>query len=988
MAQWMTEFRPISLCNVCYKIISKVLCFRLKRFLPSLVSETQSAFVSGRLITDNILVAQEMFHGLNTNPRCKSEFLAFKTDMSKAYDRVEWDFLEAVMVKLGFDRKWISWIMWCVSSVSYQVLLNGQPRGYIKPQRGLRQGDPLSPYLFILCTEVLIANIKKAEREHRISGIKIARDCPTISHLLFADDSLFFCKADPAKCSTVMDIISDYGRASGQEVNLEKSSIMFGKKVPTEVRTQLKGVMGISSEGGMGSYLGIPEDLQGSKTKAFRYVSDRLDDRVNGWSAKILSKGGKEVMIKSVALALPTHVMSCYKLPTELTSRLTSVIAKFWWKSNDKERGLHWVAWDRLCKDKSEGGLGFRALEQFNDAMLAKQYWQLIHYPSSLMARVLRGRYFWNSHPLQAKKPYSPSFAWWSIFSTKGLVEHGSRWAIGLGCNVSVWRDPWIPDIQPRSANGRGRQLLPSLMVNHLINPYTKEWHMPILEEFFDPVDIQIILSMEVSKSFKSDKLIWHFTKSGKYSVKSGYRLARDLINEVEIGPTCTSLRAQVWKLQVPPKIQHFFWQIASGTLPVLERLAHQGVRCDPLCTRCGLAVETINHALFECSRLRRIWDLSPVDLCTDGFPFASIYSNLDFLFWRASSQSAVPDIGFHLPWIVWSIWKDRNKKVYQGFEAEPGDVLTHATSDKLLWEELLWEEVRSSLSTSTEPLTLEDQTPAPRCQIDGSWKASDPLEGLGWWFCNSEDVTQLLGARSQRRGPSPLHSDLHALIWAMASILASGVNCQYFETDCAELVAMVQSPDDWPAFSTLLDEFSLLRSSFPSFMLSRISRSSNVRADCLARSSRLLLTASSFDVEGDSEVDVASTDTEQHRLMQPSSSIDRCTAIVDQHTPRPALLSPQVPPASEQAYKPKVPIPKPRRSKKEIEKARSSDEDPIIELHGDSTELKPVEKVSKQAVKLKDWRHKRKPPIPQSLPGHVPHILGKPHAPKASTTP
>ncbi|XP_010481009.1 PREDICTED: uncharacterized protein LOC104759828 [Camelina sativa] len=465
----MTEFRPISLCNVCYKIISKVLCFRLKRFLPSLVSETQSAFVSGRLITDNILVAQEMFHGLNTNPRCKSEFLAFKTDMSKAYDR---------------------------------VLINGQPRGYIKPQQGLRQGDPLSPYLFILCTEVLIANIKKAERDQRITGIKLARDCPTISHLLFADDSFFFCKAEVDECTTVMGIISDYGKASGQEVNRDKSSIMFGKKVLPELRAQLQSVMGISKEGGMGSYL-------------------------------------------------------------DLTTKLTGAISKFWWKSNDKERGLHWVTWDKLCKDKGDGGLGFRALEQFNDAMLAKQYWRLIHYPSSLMTWVIRGRYFRNKHPLQAKKPCSPSLAWRSIFSTKDIVEYGARWVIGSGCNVSVWRDPWIPDTQPRPANGRERFLHPNLMVNHLINPSTKEWHLPILEEYMDPRDIQIILSMEISKSFKPDKLIWHYSSSGRYSVKSGYRIAHELIKEVEYGPTYTALKAQAWELKVPPKIQHFFWQMA-----------------------------------------------------------------------------------------------------------------------------------------------------------------------------------------------------------------------------------------------------------------------------------------------------------------------------------------------------------------------------------------------------------------------------------------
>ncbi|XP_010513204.1 PREDICTED: uncharacterized protein LOC104789164 [Camelina sativa] len=831
--QRMTEFRPISLCNVSYKIISKALCFRLKRFLPSMVSETQSAFVSGRLITDNILVAQEMFHGLNTNPRCKSEFLAFKTDMSKAYDRVEWDFLEAVMIKLGFDRRWISWIMWCVSSVSYQVLLNGQPRGSILPKRDLRQGDPLSPYLFILCTEVLIANIKKAEREKRLTGISIARDYPSISHLLFADDSLFFCKAEESECKVVMDIIGNYGKASGQEVNLEKSSIMFGKKVPSDVRSRIKTVIGISREGGMGSYLGIPENLQGSKTEVFRYVNDRLDDRVNGWSAKILSKGGKEIMIKSVALALPTHVMSCYKLTQELTSSLTSAISKFWWKSNDKARGMHWVAWDKLCKDKCDGGLVFRALEEFNDAMLAKQYWRLIHYPNSLMARVMRGRYFRRKHPLLATKPYSPSFAWRSIFSTKGLVERGARWLVGSGRNISVWRDSWIPDHQTRPANSRGRVLHPNLMVNHLINPLTLDWHLPILEEFLDPADIQLVRSLTVSKSLIPDRVIWHYTKSVKYSVKSGYRLARDLHKEVVYGPTCTALRAQAWKLDVPSKVQHFFWQVASGTLPVKERLAHRGVRCDDMCLRCGSEVETINHALFECVRSRLIWELSPVQLSLTGFPFGSVYSNLDYLYSNTFSNSGGSGICYMLPWILWTIWKDRNNKVFQGIEAEPMDIINQALNDKLFWEE-----AKSFSANYLVPQPpLEVRNSSIRCQVDGSWKGSDPLEGLGWWYGTNDDKTILLGARSLRRSPSPLHTEFQALIWAMESLRAAGIDCPNFESDSSELVAMVQAPED----------FYSLSSSFSSFTLTQIPRTANGRADCLARSSRSLVSALTF---------------------------------------------------------------------------------------------------------------------------------------------
>lgn len=158
----MTEFRPISLCNVSYKVISKILSKRLKRCLPTLISETQSAFVARRLITDNILVAHEVFHALRTNPSCKEKFVAIKTDMSKAFDRVEWSFLEALLLKLGFCEKWVSRIKLCISSVSYQVLLNGEPKGGISPSRGIRQGDPLSPFLFIILTEALISQIQGA----------------------------------------------------------------------------------------------------------------------------------------------------------------------------------------------------------------------------------------------------------------------------------------------------------------------------------------------------------------------------------------------------------------------------------------------------------------------------------------------------------------------------------------------------------------------------------------------------------------------------------------------------------------------------------------------------------------------------------------------------------------------------------------------------------------------------------------------------------
>jgi hypothetical protein len=171
----LTDYRPISLCNVIYKICAKVLANRLKKVLPHIISHNQSAFIPGRLITDNILVAFEALHTMSGRMKGRVGYMALKLDMSKAYDRVEWDFLEAVMKKLGFCNRWIQLTMTCVRTVSYSILINMHPYGFITPSRGIRQGDPLSPYFFILCAEGLSSLLQMAEREGRVSGLPIVR---------------------------------------------------------------------------------------------------------------------------------------------------------------------------------------------------------------------------------------------------------------------------------------------------------------------------------------------------------------------------------------------------------------------------------------------------------------------------------------------------------------------------------------------------------------------------------------------------------------------------------------------------------------------------------------------------------------------------------------------------------------------------------------------------------------------------------------------
>jgi hypothetical protein len=166
-----------------------VLANRLKKILPLIISPTQSAFIPGRLISDNILAAYETLHTMHTGLRGKKGYMSIKLDMSKAYDRVEWKFLEEVMKRMGFDGRWINLIMMCVTSPEYAILINGTPCGRITPSRGIRQGDPISPYLFLICAEALSSLLIKANRDGLLSGVPTSKRGPQVNHLFFADDT-------------------------------------------------------------------------------------------------------------------------------------------------------------------------------------------------------------------------------------------------------------------------------------------------------------------------------------------------------------------------------------------------------------------------------------------------------------------------------------------------------------------------------------------------------------------------------------------------------------------------------------------------------------------------------------------------------------------------------------------------------------------------------------------------------------------------------
>jgi hypothetical protein len=318
-----------------------------------------------------------------------------------------------------------------------------------------------------------------------------------------------------------------YERASGQQLNRDKTSLLFSKNTPKIVKDTLVNMVGVTPTTCFEKYLGLPSMVGKSRVASFASIKGRIWDRINGWKEKFLSHAGKEVLMKAVLQTIPTYTMSVFKLPKTLCQGINSLFSKFWWGHQNNGSKIAWLKWSKMGLAKQKGGLGYRDLELFNMALLAKQGWRIMQNEGSLVAQVLKKKYFSKESFLSSRLGNNPSYVWRSIWGAKRLVQSGMIWGVGDGNSIKIWDEKWIDSTYSGMIQSPVRVLGEDAKVRALIDDSTKWWNYELIKEVFPEDEARRICSMALSPLGQKDKIVWAGTKKGIFTVWSAYHMPK-----------------------------------------------------------------------------------------------------------------------------------------------------------------------------------------------------------------------------------------------------------------------------------------------------------------------------------------------------------------------------------------------------------------------------------------------------------------------------
>ena len=349
----LNDYRPISCCSTIYKCISKVIANRLKLVLHSLIDKAQSAFIKGRHISDNILLTQELMR--NYHHKDSQVRGAIKVDLTKEFDYVRWEFILDLLSALRFPERMIHWIRACITSPRFSININGSLEGFFSSSRGIRQGDPLSPYLFVIVMDALsmIISKKVASEDHFTYHWRCSEE--KITHLCFADDLILFCGKSLDSVVVLKQALDLFLSFSGLTANHSKSDI-FVAGSDLHFKDYLLTLFGFQLGSLSARHLGVPLISTKLSARDCKILLDKIVARIKNWTTKHLSYGGRLQLIKSVLFSLQVYWMGLFILPKKVTDQVDQLLRSFLWSGTDKKLTGAKVSWESITCLKSKGG--------------------------------------------------------------------------------------------------------------------------------------------------------------------------------------------------------------------------------------------------------------------------------------------------------------------------------------------------------------------------------------------------------------------------------------------------------------------------------------------------------------------------------------------------------------------------------------------------------------------------------------------------------
>jgi hypothetical protein len=632
---------------------------------------------------DGVLVANEVVDWVK---KANIDCLIFKVDFEKAYDSVEWGFLEYMLYRFGFSDKWIEWIRVCVFADNLSVLVNGSPTKEIHIQKGLKQGDPLAPFLFLIVAEGFSGVMRRVVELGSFKGIMVGRDPVLISHLQYADDTLCIGEASVENLWTLKAIFRGFEMASGLKVNFWKSGLS-GVNVSNVFLEMACSFLNCKRGSIPFKYLGLHIGANPRREVTWEPLLDHLRKRLFSWRNKHISLGGRIVMINAVLNSIPIFYLSYYKMPNKVWKKVVRIQREFLWGGPKGGKRISWVKWSLICMERKHGGLGVRDIRLVNISLLVKWRWRLLLPGRSLWKDVVIAKY--GSHMLQHVEwanfstPSNVS-SWWKNIVNLEKVVPGKNWLmeaikrkVGNGEETLFWYSKWASEaplalLYPRlfilsnykdckvsdivSRNGN------SLEWNFVWRRTLFQWEEDLARGLRDLLE-EVVLSVE------EDCWWWLPEEEGVFSVKSAYNvLIKDLRTEEVVRGDLLEVFDHLWESPAPSKVIAFSWQLLYDRIPTRFNLQVRGIMAMDRpweCLGCVGRLETSLHLFLHCPCAMKIW--------RDIFKWLGVEvvipPSVESLFevFRGLGRNSKIRKGYMLIWHVtlWVIWKARNNAIF-----------------------------------------------------------------------------------------------------------------------------------------------------------------------------------------------------------------------------------------------------------------------------------------------------------------------------------